>query len=262
MMRSVQESLMPFQTPETDDTAFNVAYGWSPTVIQPMIGLVANKDYFGRDLAPKNGWAQDGSFIDEPMDHQRRNMGDSNFAQWLTFEMAKLGIADVAPSSIDTWINHFIGGSGKFIGDITKSMRFEGKDPVSAFNDMLVKKYSLNYNEYAVEDEFEKEYTKLMQKIGIGESYDELINLEQAGERSELKKWFGKIRKEATTLRSSKGYGLSDLFTMRKELELQLNPPLDELLDIKEQLNEIQIKRKFLYMDALEELKQRGERYE
>lgn len=262
VMRSVQESLMPFQTPETDDTAFNVAYGWSPTVIQPMIGLVANKDYFGRDLAPKNGWAQDGSFIDEPMDHQRRNMGDSNFAQWLTFEMAKLGIADVAPSSIDTWINHFIGGSGKFIGDITKSMRFEGKDPVSAFNDMLVKKYSLNYNEYAVEDEFEKEYTKLMHKIGIGESYDELINLEQAGERSELKKWFGKIRKEATTIRSSKGYGLSDLFTMRKELELQLNPPLDELLDIKEQLNEIQIKRKFLYMDALEELKQRGERYE
>ena len=262
VMRSVQESLMPFQTPETDDTAFNVTYGWSPTVMQPMIGLVANKDYFGRDLAPKNGWAQDGSYIDMPMDHQRRNMGDSNFAQWLTFEMAKLGIADVAPSSIDTWINHFIGGSGKFIGDITQSMRFEGKDPISAFNDMLVKKYSLNYNEYAVEDEFEKEYTKLMQKIGIGESYDELINLEQASERAELKRWFGKIRKEATTLRSSKGYGLSDLFTMRKELELQLNPPLDELLDIKEQLNEIQIKRKFLYMDALEELKQRGERYE
>nr|DAM35020.1 MAG TPA: Large polyvalent protein associated domain 38 [Caudoviricetes sp.] len=262
VMRSVQESLMPFQTPETDDTAFNVAYGWSPTVIQPVVSLVANKDYFGRPVAPKNGWAQDGSFIDEPMDHQRRNMGDSNFSQWLTFEMAKLGIADVAPSSIDTWINHFIGGSGKFIGDITKSMRFEGKDPVSAFNDMLVKKYSLNYNEYAVEQEFDKEYTKLMNKMGIGESYDELLNLEQDGARKELKKWVGEVRKAEKALRSSKGYSTGDLFTMKKELELQLNPPLDELLDIKEQLNEIQIKKKFLYMDALEELKQRGERYE
>lgn len=262
VMRSVQESLMPFQTPETDDTAFNVAYGWSPTVIQPVVSLVANKDYFGRPVAPKNGWAQDGSFIDEPMDHQRRNMGDSNFSQWLTFEMAKLGIADVAPSSIDTWINHFIGGSGKFIGDIGKSMRFEGKDPVSAFNDMLVKKYSLNYNEYAVEQEFDKEYTKLMNKMGIGESYDELLNLEQDGSRKELKKWVGEVRNAEKALRSSKGYSTGDLFTMKKELELQLNPPLDELLDIKEQLNEIQIKKKFLYMDALEELKQRGERYE
>lgn len=262
VMRSVQESLMPFQTPETDDTAFNVAYGWSPTVIQPVVSLVANKDYFGRPVAPKNGWAQDGSFIDEPMDYQRRNMGDSNFSQWLTFEMAKLGIADVAPSSIDTWINHFIGGSGKFIGDIGKSMRFEGKDPVSAFNDMLVKKYSLNYNEYAVEQEFDKEYTKLMNKMGIGESYDELLNLEQDGARKELKKWVGEVRKAEKALRSSKGYSTGDLFTMKKELELQLNPPLDELLDIKEQLNEIQIKKKFLYMDALEELKQRGERYE
>lgn len=262
VMRSVQESLMPFQTPETDDTAFNVAYGWSPTVIQPVVSLVANKDYFGRPVAPKNGWAQDGSFIDEPMDYQRRNMGDSNFSQWLTFEMAKLGIADVAPSSIDTWINHFIGGSGKFIGDIGKSMRFEGKDPVSAFNDMLVKKYSLNYNEYAVEQEFDKEYTKLMNKMGIGESYDELLNLEQDGARKELKKWVGEVRKAEKALRSRKGYSTGDLFTMKKELELQLNPPLDELLDIKEQLNEIQIKKKFLYMDALEELKQRGERYE
>lgn len=262
VMRSVQESLMPFQTPETDDTAFNVAYGWSPTVIQPVVSLVSNKDYFGRPVAPKNGWAQDGSFIDEPMDYQRRNMGDSNFSQWLTFEMAKLGIADVAPSSIDTWINHFIGGSGKFIGDIGKSMRFEGKDPVSAFNDMLVKKYSLNYNEYAVEQEFDKEYTKLMNKMGIGESYDELLNLEQDGARKELKKWVGEVRKAEKALRSSKGNSTGDLFTMKKELELQLNPPLDELLDIKEQLNEIQIKKKFLYMDALEELKQRGERYE
>jgi hypothetical protein len=262
VMRSVQESLMPFQTPETDDTAFNVAYGWSPTVMQPVVSLVANKDYFGRPVAPKNGWAQDGSFIDEPMDYQRRNMGDSNFSQWLTFEMAKLGIADVAPSSIDTWINHFIGGSGKFIGDIGKSMRFEGKDPVSAFNDMLVKKYSLNYNEYAVEQEFDKEYTKLMNKMGIGESYDELLNLEQDGARKELKKWVGEVRKAEKALRSSKGNSTGDLFTMKKELELQLNPPLDELLDIKEQLNEIQIKKKFLYMDALEELKQRGERYE
>lgn len=262
VMRSVQESLMPFQTPETDDTAFNVAYGWSPTVIQPVVSLVANKDYFGRAVAPKNGWAQDGSFIDEPMDYQRRNMNDSVFSQWLTFEMAKLGIADVAPSSIDTWINHFIGGSGKFIGDISKSMRFEGKDPVSAFNDMLVKKYSLNYNEYAVEQEFDKEYTKLMNKMGIGESYDELLNLEQDGARKELKKWVGEVRKAEKALRSSKGNSTGDLFTMKKELELQLNPPLDELLDIKEQLNEIQIKKKFLYMDALEELKQRGERYD
>lgn len=262
VMRSVQESLMPFQTPETDDTAFNVAYGWSPTVMQPVVSLVANKDYFGRAVAPKNGWAQDGSFIDEPMDYQRRNMNDSVFSQWLTFEMAKLGIADVAPSSIDTWINHFIGGSGKFIGDISKSMRFEGKDPVSAFNDMLVKKYSLNYNEYAVEQEFDKEYTKLMNKMGIGESYDELLNLEQDGARKELKKWVGEVRKAEKALRSSKGNSTGDLFTMKKELELQLNPPLDELLDIKEQLNEIQIKKKFLYMDALEELKQRGERYE
>ena len=262
VMRSVQESLMPFQTPETDDTAFDVAYGWSPTVMQPVVSLVANKDYFGRAVAPKNGWAQDGSFIDEPMDYQRRNMNDSVFSQWLTFEMAKLGIADVAPSSIDTWINHFIGGSGKFIGDIGKSMRFEGKDPVSAFNDMLVKKYSLNYNEYAVEQEFDKEYTKLMNKMGIGESYDELLNLEQDGARKELKKWVGEVRKAEKALRSSKGYSTGDLFTMKKELELQLNPPLDELLDIKEQLNEIQIKKKFLYMDALEELKQRGERYD
>ena len=262
VLRSVQESILPFQTPETEDTAFNLAYGISPAMVQPLVSILANKDYFGRDLAPKNGWAQDGSFVSDPMDHQRRNMGDSNFAQWLTFEMAKLGVADVAPSSIDTWLSHFTGGAGKFIGDLAKASRFEGKDPVTAFSDMLVKKYSLNYNEYAVRDEFNKEYTRLMQKMSIGESSDELINLEASGARKELKDWAKKVSEEAKAVQSSQGYGTGDLFTMRKELELQLTPDVDELLNIKEQLNEIQIKQKFIYMRALEELKERAERYE
>lgn len=258
MYKGVQEGIAPFQLANSDDALFNTLYALSPTVFQPMTSMAFNKNYFGANIVPDAAYDQEGNFIPNPMDHERRNMSDSLVSQWLTKNLYDYTGIDVAPGNVDALVGHFGGQAFQTIQKLTNGMRFEGKDPVTGAFDLVESIVKPSYNDRAYEQDLATEFEALQRKLRAGESYDQLVNLTTRHQVKQLQDWYNKLGAQARQLRSSSGRTASELYTQKKQLEFQLNPPVDEILQIKSELDEVAAQRRNLYLNALQYIREQA----
>ena len=257
--KGVQDGVMPFQSAASDDVLFNTMYAFTPTALQPLTSMAFNKTYFGSDVVPSVAYDQTGKWIDNPRDHERQRASDTTASQWFAKTLYDTTGFDVAPGNVDLLFAHFGGQAFRFMRDISNGMRFEGKDPFTSTLDLVANSVSSKYNKYALQERFEQEYLSLQEQLRTGESFDALINLDTRSKTQDLKRWYDGIQSDIRGLTSSSGRNTSELFTEKKQLEFQLHPPVDEILRINEELEEIDAKKRAILLNAIEQLREKAD---
>lgn len=255
--RSLQESAFPFQTPQTDDTLFNMVYGTVPTLLQPVVSAGFNKDYFGRTLVPESGYDQEGNYIANPLDHQTARSGDSYLATMGSRALAQMFGIDTAPASWDLAFDTFGGGALQYVMGVRKAMA-KGESPIEAAFAPFENRFSVKHNDYMYEQEADRLYREFMARQSIGKSLDELVNMETKLTRDEMTKWYTAQKKALKELALPGGRSTGKLLADKQRLTLAG----ESTMEIDFQLEELQKYRAEKARELIDKLQERIDRYE
>lgn len=224
----------------TDNALFNVMYGFTPTMLQPVLLNATEQNFFGGSIRP-NVYDDEGKLDPYAPDYVRFNDNNSDTAIWMAQQVHKYLGVDTLPGTYDNAFAHLMGG---FITNGRKIARDveAGTNLLEAVSNQLLHEHKVEYNTFAIKNEVDKRIETALKRmrtpeddsvVNPGQStwskeVEELINL-----RTELKKEYEEAGKEnggswselSTRLREARSAGVdgTELIELRHRLEQSKN---------------------------------------
>jgi hypothetical protein len=115
----------------------------SPTVWDPFVQWGENKDWAGRKLRPDNN-----PFAEKPLSQlywssarKPSKIIARKLNEWTGGDAVRPGWADISPEAIDLFVDTFMGGMGRFAGDmISTPLKMAKKEDVETYEIPMVRK--------------------------------------------------------------------------------------------------------------------------
>ena len=241
-------SLMPF---DFTGNAGNAIVNFTPTIAQPLVQLVVNKDYFGTPIYRKTAFnEQDPEWTKAYKSTNQLLVGATEFLNELTGgDEVKNGLIDLNPAIIEHLYEGYLGGMGKTINQAAKTLSmlwdedartWRNVPVVSSFYQVSDERTSgsqVNREYYDVLDEAEQTehlyrgYNKRakMGSIEYAEKLNELINSDVFKRYQKVNSYKEAIAKMNTVLKEADPADREDIETRIMELKVDMLEELEQL---------------------------------
>lgn len=244
----IAKSVVPWQMAETGNPATDLAYALVPTIFQPLVLQSAGVNYFGNEIAPTPYDSNGNKWMDAP-DAFRATTGTTGLSDEVARGLYDLtgGVVDVAPNSLDMFMQQGLGSLFSVSKDIVKRMN-AGENLLEASANQFTKGHTTEYNVFALKDETEDRFKKAMTRYRIGDDDTILGKNDWPPEYQELKDLYDEMSAELKALTGSDGSAkMSDLFGALNQLKQSDSPSPDEFLRITNEIESLSQARNYVY---------------
>lgn len=253
------QSVGMFTPAETDDALTNAVYAFTPTIAQPITLQVLGKTFFGSDIAPDPYDSEGKKWTDAP-DYLRGTSNTSDIANGFAEKLFHLtaGTLDVAPNSVDMWLQQILGSVWSNYRNVDKEMA-KGASFPEAFGKLFTRGHEHVYNVYALRDEWDDRIKAAKQSLRLPES-GTMIEGEKSlpPEYHNLKALETALSNELKSTGDETGAVLSDLYKQLRAVRASDSPSPDEVTRIAYQIEQLTNKRNVVYGKYLRELSRWG----
>lgn len=253
------QSVGMFTPAETDDALTNAVYAFTPTIAQPITLQVLGKTFFGSDIAP-DPYDSDGKKWTDAPDYLRGTANTSDIANGFAEKLFHLtsGTLDVAPNSVDMWLQQLLGSVWSNYRNVDKEMS-KGASFPEAFGKLFTRSHEHVYNVYALRDEWDDRIKAAKQSLRLPES-GTMIGGEKTlpPEYHNLKALETALSNELKSTGDETGAVLSDLYKQLRAVRASDSPSPDEVTRIAYQIEQLTNKRNVVYGKYLRELSRWG----
>lgn len=241
-------SLMPF---DFTGNAGNAIVNFTPTIAQPLVQLVVNKDYFGTPIYRKTAFnEQDPEWTKAYKSTNQLLVDATEFLNELTGgDEVKSGLIDLNPAIIEHLYEGYLGGMGKTINRAAKTLSmlwdedartWRNVPVVSSFYQVSDERTSgsqINREYYGVLDEAEQTehlyrgYNKRakMGSIEYAEKLNELINSDVFKRYQKVNSYKKAITKLNEALKQADATDREQIETLMMELKVDMLEELEQL---------------------------------
>lgn len=241
-------SLMPF---DFTGNAGNAIVNFTPTIAQPLVQLVVNKDYFGTPIYRKTAFnEQDPEWTKAYKSTNQLLVGATEFLNELTGgDEVKNGLIDLNPAVIEHLYEGYLGGMGKTINRFAKTLSMFWDEDARVWRNVPV--FSSFYNEadertsgsqvnreyFAATDEadeVEHLYSGYKKRAKMGsmeyaEKLNELINSDVFKRYQKVNSYKKAITKLNEALKQADATDREQIETLMMELKVDMLEELEQL---------------------------------
>lgn len=254
-VRSVANNIfqvfVPLQFGEDMTRGDDLVVGAFPTVLQPFMQNILNRDAFGNRIVSEYAYRADGSRIKDAPDWMKSKISDPYIAKELALQLSKIGL-DVSSSEITHMFQQSLGGVGSAMLKLIRGYE-NGEDAAETFGKVFFNGFIPRYDNQALKKEVAEKVADLKSELSRGTDGYNMVKSKadlQADPR-----WTKLVALEKQLDRLERGIsynGMTFAGAIRQKISAQQAGDVDAMLEADNALDIMGAERRKAYGDMLE----------
>lgn len=258
-VRSVANNIfqvfVPLQFGEDMTRGDDLVVGAFPTVLQPFMQNILNRDSFGNRIVNEYAYRADGSRIKDAPDWMKSKISDPYIAKELALQLSRIEL-DVSSSEITHMFQQSLGGVGSAMLKLIRGYE-SGEGAAETFGKVFLNGFIPRYDNQALKKEVAEKVADLKSELSRGTDGYNMVKSKADLQADPRWNKLVALEKQLDKLERGISYnGMTFAGAMRQKISAQQAGDIDAMLEADNALDIMGAERRKAYGDMLELLEE------